>query len=467
VRKGSRLRGKPNRLLDDNAQALIGAVAGRKPRKSAAKGAAPTTNTTNPEKTATTSKASGLGWAVRLPNDETFARGPIADLPRLGAPNVVVMCARGVEVQATLGKAKQRVAMKELADKAYRREKKIPDDPNYLPPVFVVVTDFKGWLALTLWSRQSHFHALGETHPPTVISDDDTSTYIYALTTNPASYQSIHNKQSWSIENSNDIDGVLGFQGDAFLLMEHTPCMLSASDRIAAILVSRYSREDDTIWDMTPHKYDASGLSDNLCATALALQRQYVAFAPVTDDADTFQRSLDACKQAACILANDCWGHPWRATVPYLDAAHGAVKIYNRADVCLALAAAAVRGANEEPHDVEWWMAHHHASTTISPTHFATLEIKASRIASDAGMGLFTTVDIDMSDKSLVCAFSGRWIAASKASNLDPVKQYIYALTDKWPKRFRDLVKYWVYDKCQANYINSATTKGPNGETLV
>ena len=110
----------------------------------------------------------------------------------------------------------------------------------------------------------------------------------------------------------------------------------------------------------------------------------------------------------------------------------------------------------------DWWMHFHFPTTEDAASLWSSnVEIQKSEVqqqhgAPDPGEGLFAAVD--MKEKQLVCEFPGKWTISAFETMIRKHGEYVFSLTDAWPKLSQELLLYRTLD-CQANKLNSATFK--------
>jgi hypothetical protein len=312
------------------------------------------------------------------------------------------------------------------------------------------------------------------TLPPTILTsqEDGSSTYIYAFTTDKSGIRYKEITTNWSIAQENDIDGVYGHpSGDAFILQAQTPQLMPLRQRVLAVVVARYTRAGDTVWDMDPRAHEG------LARLTLVQHREYAALLDTPEcKIGLVARLMKECKEAAYLVGDTCahhWSAAWQLAVPPGADLPVEDLLKNRTSVSMALLMAS--GVKEEKCDprnnIQFWMEFNHGDKGEAEFKWAGLEVKQSDNP-NAGMGLFTTTDrssqiqadntINPKNK-VICAFSGHWITAESAQIKTPKGLYVFKLNNGWPQKAQELLRYRVYSGSQAHYINSATYINSDG----
>jgi hypothetical protein len=199
-------------------------------------------------------------------------------------------------------------------------------------------------------------------------------------------------------------------------------------------------------------------------AIMLLQGRQYVAISRNSNPESIvlMDRVACVCSQAESVAAWAGWTEePGKLLVSQSERVQDDNdQIHNKITVGLLLLMASqsnTRGV--DLHDVQWWMQMHHSEDDMVKGRTTDLEIKDSTIVGGAGMGLFATVAFAKGDT--ICTFFGRWIAAHSIPPATNV--YVYQTHSHWPLAFQQLLRYWIYPECQANFINCPYTLDAEG----
>jgi len=345
-------------------------------------------------------------------------------------------------VYATPGPSTLRHAMAKVTTcrkTIYDRRQKGADEELYdvNNVLYVVLTTGAGWITLAGAAPKT-----GTVLPPTVITytggDNHYSEYLFAF--------SPRTKYKLDI-----VEGELpkmvqrGFlpatthgdeRGDAFVYTDTA----HRESFLANILVSRYSKKLDKIWDLTPFLFKNFSFVPVLAFEVLAQKRFYVGCVASETLLLFLANTLDTALQ---LNVPQYWANPAYAEHEEKKAEFAGAAVWSeehwsthptwspywtcRALVMAHTAACAtlVDDENTKRYDMQEWMAFQ-----VPPdqqTDYDGLEVKQSSIT-DAGDGLYTTTARKKDD--LLCAFYGHWVDKHAWEAMEPPgKEAGYAFT--------------------------------------